>query len=184
MAGISRNFTHALLSALTHPCLPHVHQLILQGQDHKHYWEEIITRGVKDAFPPEAFAKQQGRLAAFAGARGTIVILEDLQAVEDLGKANPFVDKFTHSWSQQSSGMLQINLWNLLTQLGYGANLQHFAPVLGAEDSVREKWLKSEQLQDVNKWKINAELVFGSREGEPKEKGFTDKHRVLAFGQE
>ena len=33
-------------------------------------------------------------------------------------------------WAQQSNGMLQINIWSVLRELGIGANLQHYNPVI------------------------------------------------------
>jgi len=38
-------------------------------------------------------------------------------------------------WANQANGMLQINIWTALRELGVGANLQHYNPVI--DDTVK-----------------------------------------------
>ena len=166
----------------THP-FPHaLSQIILLGEDHTSYWTDILHSGLKATSPPDVYKSQEPRLRSFAAAKGTILIFEDLAAVSELGHRTPFIKDFTRDWSLQSSGMLQVNLWNLITNLGYGANLQHVGPMVGqtVEDEIKRRWLGVDN--NGAKWKLNAELVFGFREGEPKQKTFVDKQRVFAFG--
>lgn len=166
------------------------HQIILLGDEHKSYWSDTITPAFQAVSPPDVFSSQEPRFKSFAAAKGTLLIFEDLASVAELGARNPFVKDFTHGWSLQSSGMLQVNLWNFVTALGFGANLQHVGPMVGVEAKIKDKWLKGKNHEQekehaaADQWKLNAELVFGTREGDPKEKGFTDRHRIYAFGAE
>ena len=55
-------------------------------------------------------------------------------------------------------------VWTGLNSLGFGANLQHFNPVIDAP--VGKEW------NVPSEWRLIAQLVFGSREGEPNQKTF------------
>lgn len=155
--------------------------MILLGDDHEWYWTSLVSSSLEAATPADQFQSSTlPRLQGFAAAQGSILVFEDQAGVEELIQGKPNLQDLPHDWSNHSSGMLQINLWQTLTQLGYGANLQHYGAMLKLEDRIRAKWLGKEE--GAQQWNIKAELVFGSRQGEPKEKGYTDKHRVLAFG--
>ena len=67
-------------------------------------------------------------------------------------------------WANQSSGMLQLSIWSGLRELGIGANLQHYNPVIdGAVKS----------LFDIpESYHLVAQMPFGGigAEPDPKEK--------------
>lgn len=67
-------------------------------------------------------------------------------------------------------------VWTALESLGFGANLQHYNPLI--DTPVAKQW-------DIpSEWRLIAQLVFGSPEGEPGEK--TQKpieERVKIFGK-
>jgi predicted oxidoreductase (fatty acid repression mutant protein) len=67
-------------------------------------------------------------------------------------------------------------VWTALESLGFGANLQHYNPLI--DGPVAKQW-------DISSdWRLIAQLVFGSPEGEPGEK--TQKpieERVKIFGK-
>ena len=74
--------------------------------------------------------------------------------------------------------MHQFTLWTALEAEGFGANLQHYNPIV--DQKVKTKW-------GVNmEWRLRAELVFGGPEGDwaaPKEKKDV-KETVAIFGKE
>jgi predicted oxidoreductase (fatty acid repression mutant protein) len=67
-------------------------------------------------------------------------------------------------------------VWTALESLGFSANLQHYNPLI--DGPVAKQW-------DISSdWRLIAQLVFGSPEGEPGEK--TQKpieERVKIFGK-
>lgn len=76
----------------------------------------------------------------------------------------PFVhDKFP-VWANQSDAMLQFTLWTALETEGFGANLQHYDPIIDTKVAA--------EFDIPENWKLNAQLVFGGRAGEPGEKEF------------
>lgn len=65
-------------------------------------------------------------------------------------------------WANQANGMLQINIWTALRELGIGANLQHYNPVI--DEMVRQMFSLPES------WKLLAEMPFGGIVAEPEAK--------------
>ncbi|KAL6234500.1 hypothetical protein BDW75DRAFT_231069 [Aspergillus navahoensis] len=62
-----------------------------------------------------------------------------------------YKDQF-QPWAEHSNAMHQYFLWTGLKSLGFGANLQHYTPLIGAP------------------WRLVAQLVFGSPKGDPGKK--------------
>ena len=61
-------------------------------------------------------------------------------------------------WSEQTSGMHAFALWTALEAEGFGANLQHYNPVIDIK--VKTTW-------NINpEWNLRGQLVFGGVEGE------------------
>ena len=67
-------------------------------------------------------------------------------------------------WALQSSGMLQLSVWSGLRELGVGASLQHYNPII--DKDVRALFGLPES------YRLVAQMPFGSikDEPEPKEK--------------
>ena len=67
-------------------------------------------------------------------------------------------------------------VWTGLTSLGFGANLQHYNPIIDAPLS--KEW------NIPGEWKLISQLVFGSREGEPNQKAFKPvDERLKIYGK-
>ena len=122
------------------------------GEKQDELWDRIY----------EAF---QGKVArekvdGFKAAAGTVLYFYE-EALQE--KFPLYADNFP-VWANQANGMLQINIWSGLRELGIGANLQHYNPVI--DETVRE-------LFDLPKsWKLLAQMPFGGivEEREPKAK--------------
>lgn len=112
------------------------------------------------------------KINMFKSGYGTILYFSDEETVkkaaEDTGAP---LERFQH-WAGQSIGMLEISIWTGLEELGLGANIQHYNPVI--DEAIKEMF-------DIPKtWKLDAQMVFGNKTKDPdaKEKEDINK-RVL-----
>ncbi|RMZ91783.1 hypothetical protein DV736_g967, partial [Chaetothyriales sp. CBS 134916] len=149
--------------------------LILLGTEHKKLWEEVVKPAVKAVAPPEAWEASENRLSGFAAAYGTVLWFEDQKALEALQKQIPlYADRFPQ-WSEHTSGIHQYVAWTGLEQAGFGANLQHYNPLI--DEKVRQIWGVPAE------WVLKAQLVFGKPTGQPGEKKFNPiDERVFIHG--
>ncbi|KAJ6072616.1 hypothetical protein N7467_010701 [Penicillium canescens] len=116
------------------------------------------------------------KLKGFQAAYGTVLFFEDPAHIKPFQeKFPPFKDYFA-SWADHSNAMHQYFLWTGLEALGFGANLQHYNPLIDA--GVAKQWnLPSE-------WRLVAQMVFGSPEAGPGEKVQKPvEDRVKIFGK-
>ncbi len=74
-------------------------------------------------------------------------------------------------WAQQSNGMLQINIWSVLRELGIGANLQHYNPVI--DEKVKALFNIPEYYQLI------AQMPFGGIDTLPDEKENINKRVTI-----
>ncbi|MBB5337159.1 nitroreductase family protein [Pectinatus brassicae] len=56
-------------------------------------------------------------------------------------------------WAQQSNGMLQFAIWTALTNMGLGANLQHYNPLI--DEKIKALFAVPAS------WKLIAQMPFG-----------------------
>ncbi|KAL3491913.1 Nitroreductase-like protein [Aspergillus germanicus] len=156
--------------------------LVLLHREHECLWDVVIDvfqNLVKTGAIPEQVWQQQTlpKLEGFKAGVGTILFYEDPSHIK------PFSEKFSlykdqfQPWAEHSNAMHQYFLWTGLESLGFGANLQHYNPLIDAP--VAKQW-------DVpSDWRLLAQLVFGSPEGSPGEK--TQKpteERVKIYGKQ
>lgn len=136
------------------------------GDKHNALWDQIYT-----CFDGKV---SREKIDSFKAGAGTILYFIDQEIVDGMKKEYPlFADQFD-SWSEQASGMLQINIWTALTEEGFGANIQHYNPVI--DEKVKE-------LFDLPKnHKLMAQMPFGGilEKPDPKEKEDISK-RVKIF---
>ena len=83
---------------------------------------------------------------------------------------------FLSSFSSYDNTNSPMAVWTGLESLGFGANLQHYNPLIDAP--VATEW------EIPRDWKLVAQLVFGSPEGGPNEKSQKPiEERVKVFGK-
>ncbi|OJJ44114.1 hypothetical protein ASPZODRAFT_135584 [Penicilliopsis zonata CBS 506.65] len=154
--------------------------VLLLNKDHDRLWDitiETFEGLVKSGTVPEDVWKERTlpKLQGMKAATGTVLFYEDPAHIK------PFSEKFAiykdhfAPWAEHSNAMHQYFLWTGLESLGFGANLQHYNPLIDA--AVAKEWdLPTE-------WRLISQLVFGSPEGAPGEK--TQKpveERLKIFG--
>ncbi|MBC8719834.1 nitroreductase family protein [Ochrobactrum sp. Marseille-Q0166] len=138
---------------------------ILYGSESVQFWD-LVKAALRPLVSADVFEATEAKLKRFASGVGTVLFYEDQQVVHDLQETYKlYADKFPE-FSEQSSGMAQFSVWTALANVGIGASLQHYNPVI--DTLVAQQW-------DIpHNWKLRAQLPFGSNESEPGEKSFID----------
>lgn len=137
--------------------------VVLMGDNHNRLWE-IVKETLRKIVPAEAFASTEEKLASFRAGVGTVLFFEEQNIVKGLQEQFPLYSDNFPIWSLQSNGMLEYVVWTALAEVGLGASLQHYNPLI--DDEVKKAW----NLPDS--WKLLAEMPFGSIEAEPGAKEF------------
>ncbi|KAJ6262655.1 hypothetical protein Dda_3467 [Drechslerella dactyloides] len=132
--------------------------VLLLGDHHKKLWD-ITLDTLLAIIPKEQQEATTGRITGFRKAYGTILFLEDPQPIRELQTAFAlYADKFP-VWSDHTSAIHQFTLWTALEAEGFGANLQHYNPLI--DDKVKEEW-------GIDKsYRLVAQLVFGAPNSGP-----------------
>jgi predicted oxidoreductase (fatty acid repression mutant protein) len=152
--------------------------VVLLNKEHDTFWE-LVKASLKPLVSEEQFETTSAKLDGFKAGYGTVLFYEDQDIVHGLEENfKLYADKF-QQWSEHTSAMHQLVLWTALEAEGFGANLQHYNPVV--DDKAAEQWGVPKN------WNLKAQLVFGGRvEGqEPGEKQFkaVEGERLRVFGQ-
>ncbi|RMZ79257.1 hypothetical protein DV737_g3533, partial [Chaetothyriales sp. CBS 132003] len=138
--------------------------LVLLDAEHKKLWEEVAKPAVKAVAPAAAWEASEKRLSGFAAAYGTVLWFEDEKGIKALQEQFAiYADRFPQ-WAEHTSAIHQYIAWTGLEQEGFGANLQHYNPLI--DEKVREIWGVPAE------WSLKAQLVFGKPKStsEPSEK--------------
>lgn len=129
--------------------------LILFGAESDKLWE-LTKEALAQIVASENFGDTERRIDGFAAGAGTILFFEDRQVMRDFQERFPtFADEFP-VWAEQSNGMAQLAVWTALAEVGIGASLQHYNPLIDAQ--VAGHWDLPET------WKLRAQMPFGSNE--------------------
>ncbi|KAF2635222.1 nitroreductase family protein [Massarina eburnea CBS 473.64] len=136
--------------------------VVLLNEEHDTFWDQVRDV-LKEIVPAEQWTTQtEPRIKLFKAAKGSILFFEDPEPIDALKKQfAAYADHFG-GWSEHTSGMHQYFLWVALEAEGFGANLQHYNPIIDQKVQAHYKI--------PLEWKLRAQLVFGGRAGEPKEK--------------
>ncbi len=147
--------------------------VVLAGEHHDQLWE-IVRETLRKVVPAESFGPTDEKVNSFKNGFGTILFFEDQAVVEGLQEAfSLYKDNFP-LWSLQSSGMLQFTVWTALEELGLGASLQHYNPLI--DEEVHKTWKLPQN------WRLMSQMPFGNPLAQPGEKEFTPlEDRVKLF---
>ena len=137
----------------------------LYGESHTKFWE-IVRETLRKMVPAEAFANTSAKIDSFSAGFGTALFYEDQDVVKGLQEQFAlYADNFP-VWSEHSSAIAQFATWTALSEIGVGASLQHYNPIVDAE--------VAETFDIPSNWKLRAQLVFGSIEAAAGEKTYMD----------
>lgn len=149
--------------------------VLLLGENHTKLWD-IVKSTLKKMISPKAFEQTEAKVnSCFQSGYGTVLFFEDEAIVKGLQQSFPsYADNFP-GWSLQTSAMHQFAVWTLLEDVGFGASLQHYNPLI--DDEVKETWNLPAS------WKLISEMPFGVPVEEPGKKEFGPlNERVIVFG--
>jgi hypothetical protein len=136
--------------------------LIIMGEKNTEFWNAVY-----DVLVAETGGRfSRDKTDSFASSAGTILYFYDGAAVEETRRQYPLYAENFHDWVMQSNGMLQFAVWTGLSNLGVGASLQHYNPVI--DEMVREKFNLPES------WTLVAQMPFGGIATAPKPKVVED----------
>lgn len=148
--------------------------LLLFGDKHRRVWD--ITKDVLRGIVPEAaFGRTENKIdTSFRGGYGTILFYEDQTAVKSMQERfSTYADNFP-VWSEQTNAMHQLVIWTALENVGFGASLQHYNPLIDR--------LIAEAFDVPASWKLIAQMPFGMPAAETGDKTFRpleERLRVL-----
>jgi len=127
---------------------------------HENVWD--ITRGeLRKVVPADKFAETEAKIDGLTAAYGTILFFESSNMIKAMQDQFPEYKHNFPGWAMQANGMLQFAIWTALEDLGLGANLQHYNPLID------EPLKRIFDLPDS--WDLTAQLVFGEKLEEPEQ---------------
>ncbi|HHV03697.1 MAG TPA: nitroreductase [Bacteroidales bacterium] len=138
--------------------------VVLQGEDHKKFWE-LIKDTQKNVLSEDMFDWFMGVYNGAVSGLGTVLFFEDRAVYENFPNPNPTARE---KIKMRNSAIIQYGTWLALTDLGYGASMQHNN--LGFEEGYDRPVRELFDLPDT--WEMTAQMPFGSIEtpDESKEK--------------
>ena len=136
--------------------------VVLFGEHHQKVWN-IVKDTLRPMIPAEQFVQTEAKIdGCFAAGVGTVLFFEDQDVIQGQQAQFPlYADKFPE-FSEQHAGMAQFVVWTALAELGLGATLQHYNPLI--DNAVAAEWNLPAN------WILRAQMPFGSIEkaAEPK----------------
>ncbi|KAF7590273.1 hypothetical protein BBP40_003010 [Aspergillus hancockii] len=155
--------------------------VLLLKEEHQKVWDIAIKamEGLVAAghVPKEMFENQtKPKLEAFRAAYGTVLFFVDYESLAPIKeKFAIYADKFD-PFALESNAMSQYLVWVALESEGFGANLQHYSPLIDAD--IQKTWNLPAS------WKLDAQLVFGAPTSDAGEKAFAPiEDRFKVFGK-
>ncbi|RYM06633.1 nitroreductase family protein [Sporolactobacillus sp. THM7-7] len=135
----------------------------------------IAEQALRKVVPDDQFASTAEKLASFNAGIGTVLYFEDTDVIKGLQEQFPlYADNFP-VWSEHSTAIAQFSVWSALANIGVGASLQHYNPLI--DDGVREAYDIPET------WKLRAQMPFGNIAAPAGEKTFAPiESRVKVLG--
>lgn len=148
--------------------------VLLLGDEHRKLWN-IVKETLKKMLPIDVFSRTEAKInGEFFCGYGSVLFLEDDADVRKLEHSYPLYAERFKTWSQHTSAMHQLAIWGMLENLGFGASLQHYNPLI--DDEVKRIW------HLPHEWQLVAQMPFGMPTAAPEEKKYKPiEERVKVF---
>ena len=140
--------------------------VILFNEEHEKFWGFVKEKLKGYAADEAAAAKSVAKMDSFAAGVGTVLFFEDTDTIQGLQEKFELYAENFPIWAEHSTAMAQFAVWTALHTDGLGASLQHYNPIV--DEEVHAEW------QVPSTWKLRAQIVFGSVEGQPYDKSYMD----------
>lgn len=114
------------------------------------------------------------KIDGFKAAAGTVLYFTDEDVVAGMQEQFPRYAENFPIWAHQANGMLQLSVWTALRDLGIGANIQHYNPVI--DEAV------AKLVDAPASWKLIAQMPFGgivAPAGEKDGEDVSERFRVV-----
>ncbi|MBR8702567.1 nitroreductase family protein [Porphyromonas levii] len=149
-----------------------VRMVLLTGDAHRKHWE-LVERILIEQIGEELY--NTGTKAkihdSFMSGVGTVLFFEESTITEGLSAKMPLYAANFAKWAQQVQGSHQWAVWLGLTELGFGASLQHY---IGIDDAA----IKA-QVGAPEAWEFIAHMPFGKPLDTPEVKPKTSMDELL-----
>lgn len=126
--------------------------VLLFGASHTKLWS-IVKETLRAHVPPEKFGPTEAKITGFANGYATVLYFDDTAVTESFEEQFPRYRENFRPWAEQANGMLQFAVWTALEDAGFGANLQHYNPII--DDEVKQMFAIPES------WRLIAQMPFG-----------------------
>ena len=127
--------------------------VLLMGEHHLRLWE-IVKQRLAEIVATENFERTREKIdSCFAAGCGTVLFYEDTRVVEQQKREYEIYASALDEYSSQTSAMHQLAVWTMLADMGFGASLQHYNPLI--DYRVASEW----QLPEW--WRLKAQMPFG-----------------------
>ena len=148
--------------------------VLLLGKEHRKLWQ-IVKDTLQRMIPEDAFIRSKAKIdGSFASGYGTVLFFEDTSTIRQMEGDFPLYAKNFQVWSQHTSAMHQFTIWTFLEELGFGASLQHYNPLI--DNEVKHTW------HLPNEWMLIAQMPFGMPLSAPEAKSVKPvEERVWVF---
>ena len=147
--------------------------VILHREENQKLWE-IVKSELSHLVEGEARKHSFKKIDSFAAGVGAVLFFEDRNVVRILQDQWPLYADHFPDWSEQASGMVQLSVWTALADVGLGASLQHYNPLIDAK--IKRHW----DLPDA--WRLRAQMPFGSNDAPfPEKTIMSDDDRFRSF---
>lgn len=127
--------------------------VFLTGDDHRLFWSITADALREKVGDPQRFARTEAKLEGFAKAAGTILFYEIDAKTEALIAKYPSYAAMFPQWAEHGNAMLQFAAWTKIADMGLGANIQHYNPLVDAR--------VAEAFGIPDGYRLVAQMVFG-----------------------
>ena len=149
--------------------------IVLFNDEHKRLWD-IAESNLREIVGDSDFSSTEQKMNSFRAGAGTVLFFEDEDGVKKLQEEFAlYADSFP-VWAEHTNAMHQYVIWTALSEMGIGANLQHYAPVF--EQDVAQAF------NVPSNWNLIAQMPFGGIEASAGDKTFKPlNERLRVLGQ-
>jgi len=140
--------------------------IILFGAPSEKLWKVITKEILRPMVPADNWDATNAKMDGFAAGAGTILFFEDQDTIKRMQEQFPLYADAFPVFSEHSAGMAQFAVWTALAEVGVGASLQHYMPLI--DDAVAREW------NVPASWKLRAQMPFGANAQPIPEKTFID----------